>query len=114
MGRVRRLGADAWLRAARSASERPYQSEGRKSNLKPQASNFVRSFSRPDHVSHLQRHWRGDRVQRTSAERGGGRREISELTRDIALSKGQRPFWIAQIQACPDRSEPCNCVRRPA
>src|SRR6185436_18192893 len=99
MGRVWRLGADARVRTARSAGERAYQTEGRKSNLKHHTSNFIRSFSRSDHVSHLQRRWRSDRVQRTSAERRGRRGEIPELTRDAALQKRQRPFWIAQIQA---------------
>src|SRR6476620_150428 len=110
MGRVRRLDTDARVRATRSASERPYQNEGRKSNLKPQPSNFVRSFSRSDHVSYLQRRRRSDRVQWACAERRGWRGEISEFTRDVGLSKRQRAFWITQIQACPDRSELCNCM----
>ena len=90
------------------------QNEGRRSNIKPQSSKLYDRFR--GRIMFPICNDVGEVIAFSGrvAERRGRRGEISELTGDAAFPKGQRPFWPAQIQAGPDRSELRDCVRRPA
>ena len=72
--------------------EWPCQNEGRRSNIEPQSSNFVRSFSRPDHVSDLQREGEVIAFSGRLLKEEEGAPKYLELPRDAALSKRRMCF----------------------